>query len=186
MEIKFSPELLTILSYARDEAMRTGHYGIGEDHLALGLLRHRDNDACRALAACGIDPDALKKAVDEQIFADRPVPWQDQGLVRPTRGAAALLSAAAYEALKHGQTRIQSSHFLLALVRADRPAAAKLLRGQGLDYDRLCALMREQRFILPRQAQESTLPRVEDLLGPLGEQLTRLYGDAQAPTQMYS
>ena len=120
------------------------------------------------------------------MFNERAVPWQDQALVRPTRGAAALLSAAAYEALKHGQTRILSSHFLLALVRADRPHAAQLLRGQGLDYDRLYALMREHRFVLPRQEQESTLPRVEDLLGPLGEQLTRLYGDAQAPTQFYS
>ena len=179
MEIKFSPELLPILNYARDEAMRTGSYGIGADHLVLGLLRHRDNDACRALAACGIDADALKEAIDGQVFTDRAV-------VRPTRGAAALLSAAAYEALKHGQTRILSSHFLLALVRADRPHAVQLLRGQGLDYDRLYALMRENHFVLPRQEQESTLPRVEDLLGPLGEQLTRLYGDAQAPTKLYS
>lgn len=186
MEIKFSPELLTILSYARDEAMRTGHYGIGADHLVLGLLRHRDNDACRALAACGIDPDALKAALDGQLFSDPAVPWQDQARVLPTRGAAALLSAAAYEALKHGQTRILSSHFLLALIRAERPAAAQLLRSQGLDYDRLYALMREHHFVLPRQEQEGTMPRVEDLLGPLGEQLTRLYGDAQAPTQFYS
>ena len=65
-------------------------------------------------------------------------------------------------------------------------AAAQLLRGQGLDYDRLYALMREHHFVLPRQEQETALPRVEDLLGPLGEQLTRLYGDAQAPTQFYS
>ena len=186
MEIKFSTELLTILSYARDEAMRTGHYGIGADHLVLGLLRHRDNDACRALAACSIDADALKEAIDSRVFTDRAIPWQDQSLVRPTRGAAALLSAAAYEALKYGQNRILSSHFLLALIRADRPAAAELLRGQGLDYDRLYALMREHHFVLPRQEQEMPLPRVEDLLGPLGEQLTRLYGDAQAPTQFYS
>lgn len=186
MEIKFSQELLTILNYARDEAMRTGHYGIGADHLVLGLLRHRDNDACRALAACGVDPDALKEAIDGRVFSDRAVPWQDQALVRPTRGAAALLSAAAYEALKHGQTRILSSHFLLALVRAGRPASAELLRAQGLDYDRLYALMREHHFVLPRQEQEAALPRMEDLLGPLGEQLTRLYGDAQAPTQLYS
>ena len=46
--------------------------------------------------------------------------------------------------------------------------------------------MREHHFVLPRQEQETKLPRVEDLLGPLGEQLTRLYGDAQAPTQLYS
>jgi len=186
MEIKFSQELLTILCYAREEAMRTGHYGIGADHLMLGLLRHRDNDACRALDAFGIDMDALKEAIDGRVFSDRSVPWHDQARVRPTHGAAALLSAAAYEALKHGQTRILPSHFLLALVRADRPAAAEMLRAQGIDYDRLYTLMREHHFVPPRQEQEAKLPRVEDLLGPLGEQLTHLYGDAQAPTQFYS
>ena len=184
MEIKFSQELLTILNYARDEAMRTGHYGIGADHLVLGLLRHRDNDACRALAACGVDPDALKEAIDGRVFSDRAVPWQDQALVRPTRGAAALLSAAAYEALKHGQTRILSSHFLLALVRSGSGAAADLLRSRGLEYGRLRDLMHEHRFILPRR--QDALPRVEDLLGPLGEQLTRLYGQAGDDTRLLS
>ena len=184
MEIKFSPELLCILNYARDEAMRTGSYGIGADHLVLGLLRHRDNDACRALAACGVDPDALRKAIDGRVFADRAVPWQDQALVRPTRGAAALLSAAAYEALKHGQTRILSSHFLLALVRSGSGAAADLLRSRGLEYGRLRDLMHEHRFILPRR--QDALPRVEDLLGPLGEQLTRLYGQAGDDTRLLS
>ena len=75
MEIKFSAELQTILCYARDEAMRTGSYGLGADHIALGLLRHRDNDACRVLTACGVDLEALKQAIDERIFADRAVPW---------------------------------------------------------------------------------------------------------------
>ena len=45
MEIKFSPELLCILNYARDEAMRTGSYGIGPDHLFLGIIRHVENPA---------------------------------------------------------------------------------------------------------------------------------------------
>ena len=186
MEIKFSQELLTILNYARDEAMRTGHYGIGADHLVLGLLRHRDNDACRALAACGVDPDALKAAIDGQLFTDRAVPWQDQGQVRPTRGAAALLSAAAYEALKHGQTRILSSHFLLALLRSANNAAVDYLHGKDLRYDAVYALMREHLFVLPRSGQETVLPKIEDLLGPLGEQLTLLYGNAQAQTNYLS
>ena len=126
MEIKFSPELLCILNYARDEAMRTGSYGIGADHIMLALLRHADNNACRALAACGIVSDGLKEAIDRKIFSEKAVPWQDRAMVRPTRAAAAQLSAAAYEALKYGQHEILSSHFLLALVRSGSGAAADL------------------------------------------------------------
>ncbi|MBQ9661229.1 MAG: hypothetical protein IJV37_08260 [Bacteroidales bacterium] len=187
MKIKFSQEMLTILSYARDEAMRTGSYGIGVDHVVLGMLRHRDNNACRALAACGIDPDVLKEAIDARVFGERAVPWQDQALVRPTRAAAALLSGAGYETLRHAQSIILSSHFLLALIRSEGSAAVEILRGRGLDYDRLYALMREHRFVMPQSGQqESLLPRMEDLLGPLGEQLTHLYGDIQAKTNFIS
>ena len=49
MEIKVSEELNFIIRYAGDEAMRTGYYAIGHDHLFLGIIRHGDNDACRVL-----------------------------------------------------------------------------------------------------------------------------------------
>ena len=182
MEIKFSQEMLTILNYARDEAMRTGSYGIGADHVVLGVLRHGDNNACRALSACGIDAGSLKNAIDTRIFSDQAVPWQDLPRVRPTRAAAALLNGSAYEALKHGQHEIRSSHFLLALLRSEGNVSVDILQHLGLSYDRLYELMREHRFVLQRQEQEAVLPGIEDLLGPLGEQLTRLYGEA--PTQL--
>ena len=186
MTVKFSPEMLTILGYARDEAMRTGSYGIGADHIVLGLLRHRDNNACRTLEACGVDADALKAAVDAVVFAERAVPWEDRARVRPTRSAAALLSVAAYEMLRHGPGEILSTHFLLALVRSGHGAAVDYLHGKGLDYETLYALMRDHHFVLPRQMQEAPLPKVEDLLGPLGEQLTHLFGSVQAKTNYYS
>jgi len=49
MEIRISDELNDIIRYARDEAMRTGSYGIGPDHLFLGVLRHGDNAAFRTV-----------------------------------------------------------------------------------------------------------------------------------------
>lgn len=186
MKIKFSQELLTILGYARDEAMRTGSYGIGADHIVLGLLRHRDNNACRALAACGVGLDDFKEAIDARVFSDQAVPWHDQALVRPTRAAAALLSASAYEALKHNQFEILSSHFLLALLRSENNAAVEYLHDKGLRYDTVYALMREHLFVLPRSGQEPVLPKIEDLLGPLGEQLTHLYGEARDKINYYS
>ena len=42
MEIKISRELNIIINFARDEAMRTGSYGISPDHLLLGIIRHRE------------------------------------------------------------------------------------------------------------------------------------------------
>ena len=186
MNIRFSQEMLTILGYARDEAMRTGSYGIGADHIVLGILRHRDNNACRALAACGIDTASLKEDIDARVFAEQAVPWEDLPRVRPTRSAAALLHVAAYESLKYGRHEILSSHVLLALLRSGSGAAADFLRNRNLDYDALLAQMRKNQFILPHDAQQAPLPRLEDLMGPLGEELTRLFGSVQSKTNYFS
>ena len=69
--------------------------------------------------------------------------------------------------------------------RSGSGAAAEYLRSHGLEYGRLRDLMHGNRFILPRRSQVE-LPRVEDLLGPLGEQLTRLYGQAGDNTRLLS
>ena len=75
MKIKFSQELLTILGYARDEAMRTGCYGIGADHIVLGLLRPRANNASRGLAACGGGRDPFAAGPAPRAFSPtRPSP----------------------------------------------------------------------------------------------------------------
>lgn len=184
MEIKFSTDLQTILRYARDEAARTGSYGVDADHVVLGLLRHRDNEACRILSDAGMDLDAFKRDIDAQVLGERPVPWQDQAQIRPTRGAAALVGGAAYEALKQGGHEIFPAHLLLALIRHEKSTAAELLRNRSFDYDRLFALMREQDYISSHK--ELTMPRLEDLLGPLSEQLTRLYTNSESDTNFYS
>ena len=55
MEISISDELHSIINFSREEAMRTGSYGIAPDHLFLGILRHRENIATDALRAAEID-----------------------------------------------------------------------------------------------------------------------------------
>ena len=77
MEIKVSEELNFIIRYAGDEAMRTGYYAIGHDHLFLGIIRHGDNDACRVLQILGIDPDDFKRFIDSHIFSKDPIPYTD-------------------------------------------------------------------------------------------------------------
>jgi len=74
MQIRISEELNTILLYARDEAMRTGSYAIGADHLMLGILRHADNAACLLLKEMEVDLTAFKRYIDSCLFRDHSVP----------------------------------------------------------------------------------------------------------------
>ena len=55
MEIKISDELNAIINFSREEAMRTGSYGISPDHLFLGILRHGNNVASGILQSLGTD-----------------------------------------------------------------------------------------------------------------------------------
>ena len=63
MEISISDELNSIINFSREEAMRTGSYGIAPDHLFLGILRHRENTAVDVLRGNGIDIEEMKKEV---------------------------------------------------------------------------------------------------------------------------
>ena len=55
MALQVSDELSKIVSYAREEAMRTGSYGIGPDHLFLGLIRHEENTAFHTVQSLGVE-----------------------------------------------------------------------------------------------------------------------------------
>ena len=73
MRLRFSDKMHDVLGFTAEEALRTGWRAAGVDHLMLGLLRHRDNDACRALTESGIDPGDLKRSLDEHLFRPEPL-----------------------------------------------------------------------------------------------------------------
>ena len=178
MNLNLSDEFKTVISYARDEAMRTGHYGIGADHLMLAILRQRDNSACALLAAQGIDPEEFKLYIDRRIFRDKAIPYYDSDRVRPTRTAAGVISLAAYESLRSGQDSIGAAHLLLAICRAEDSASRAFLAERGLSYNALRALMSEKGMLSP--VKEGSQPRMEDIAAALGEQLGRLFSGGGA------
>ena len=67
MQLQVSEELNGIIKYSREEAMRTGSYGIGPDHLLLGIIRHEENAAFKAIQALGVEPSNLKAYIDSRI-----------------------------------------------------------------------------------------------------------------------
>ena len=77
MEIRISEELNSIINYAREEAMRTGSYGIGPDHLFLGIIRHGDNPGCTTLRGLGADLNSMKAFIDSRIFTNEQIPYSE-------------------------------------------------------------------------------------------------------------
>lgn len=154
MEIRISGELNDIIRYARDEAMRTGSYGIGPDHLFLGVLRHGDNAAFRTVTGLGIDADNFKRFIDSHIFTNEPIPYAESDKISFTRYAQNVLSITVLEASKQGVTEANSLHLLLALCRTTENYGQAYLRQHGVDYGRLLSYMRDEGMLGNDSAQE--------------------------------
>lgn len=154
MEIRISDELNDIIRYARDEAMRTGSYGIGPDHLFLGVLRHGDNAAFRTVTGLGIDADNFKRFIDSHIFINEPIPYAESDKISFTRYAQNVLSITVLEASKQGVTEANSLHLLLALCRTTENYGQAYLRQHGVDYGRLLSYMRDEGMLGKDPEQE--------------------------------
>lgn len=154
MEIRMSDELNDIIRYARDEAMRTGSYGIGPDHLFLGVLRHGDNAAFRTVTGLGIDADNFKRFIDSHIFTNEPIPYAESDKISFTRYAQNVLSITVLEASKQGVTEANSLHLLLALCRTTENYGQAYLRQHGVDYGRLLSYMRDEGMLGKDPEQE--------------------------------
>ena len=87
MQIQISEELNGIIKYAREEAMRTGSYGIGPDHLFLGIIRHEDNNAFRIIQALGTEPADLRHFIDGRIFTNEAIPFAEADHINFSRQA---------------------------------------------------------------------------------------------------
>ena len=137
MEISISDELNSIINYSREEAMRTGSYGIAPDHLFLGMIRHRENTAVDALRGVVIDIDEMKQFIDNHIFTNEHIPYSDIDKISFSRGVQNVLSFTVLEATKLRSAQASSQHLLLALCRAGGSYGSTYLNDLGVDYGRI-------------------------------------------------
>jgi len=134
MEIRISDQLNSIINYSREEALRTGSYGIAPDHLFLGILRHRENPAVDALMGVGTDIEELKQFIDSHIFTNEHIPYAEMENISFSRGAQNVLSFTILEATKIHCHEAGPQHLLLALCRAAGSYGSSYLRDTGVDY----------------------------------------------------
>ena len=134
MEIRISDQLNSIINYSREEAMRTGSYGIAPDHLLLAILRHRENSAVDALVGTGTDIEEMKQFIDSHIFTNEHIPYSEIDNISFSRGAQNVLSFTILEATKLRCREAGPEHLLLALCRAAGSYGSSYLRDNGIDY----------------------------------------------------
>ena len=126
--MKISEEFDAIIGFAREEAMRTGDFSIHADHLFLGLLRHRDNEAVRKLLEAGIEPAACKSYVESFLFRKEAVPYSMAEEIRLHRSAENAVNMAIAEAMREGAEEAGSIHLLRAICKQENCYSGMYLR----------------------------------------------------------
>ena len=133
-----------VLTSAAEEARRRGDRRLGTDHLLLGLLHDAESPVARALgvdlASARAAADALDRAalaavgVNIAHLGEPPRPVFARRLMPLTSGAREVLKRTLEETRTTRASRIDTRHFLIALLARDCPdPAAELLRALGVD-----------------------------------------------------
>ncbi len=168
MQLQVSDDLNAVIKYAREEAMRTGSYGIGPDHLFLGIIREEENAAFAAIRNLGVEPAELKSFIDGRIFTNETIPYEQLDNINFSRQAQNVLSITVMEASRLKSPAAMPQHLLLALCRTTESYGQLFLRSHGIDYGRLLAYFEDEGLLRPNQPQdESQEDRQQPSQGPV-------------------
>lgn len=140
MQLQLSNELNDILAYAKEEAMRLGNYIISTDHLVLGILRHKGNITVEALVSLGADVAQLKGHIEEAVMAKEPVPIEKENMVTLSKASENALKIMFLEARSLHVIKPDSSHLMLAILRAQDGNAVKWLEQLDITYSKVRTL----------------------------------------------
>jgi hypothetical protein len=133
---RFTDRARRVVVLAQEEAMRFDHNYIGTEHLLLGLLREEQGVAAVALAAVGVELEAVRVRLEEAVGRGTD---PQSGHIPFTPRAKKVLELSLREALQLGHNYIGTEHILLGLIREGKGLAAELIVGFGVPPSRLRA-----------------------------------------------
>jgi hypothetical protein len=133
---RFTDRARRVVVLAQEEAMRLDHNYIGTEHLLLGLLREEQGVAAVALAAVGVELEAVRARLEEAVGRGTE---PQSGHIPFTPRAKKVLELSLREALQLGHNYIGTEHILLGLIREGNGLAAQFIVGIGVPPSRLRA-----------------------------------------------
>jgi len=124
-----SAETIVALTFAEQEARRSGVTFIGTEHILMGLFLQETGAAAQVLRNNKVTIEALRQA--NASITGLGSGWTPRQLPL-TRRAVKILDAALAQAIDAGQERIETEHVLLAISRSDGGLAPQILEDLGV------------------------------------------------------
>ena len=127
-------------SSRRDRGATDGDDHVDTEHLDLGILAARPDEAARRCSRAGLTWSEVETRSDRPSAEARA----DEGPLPVSAGAKKALELSLPQAISSGHRRIGTRHLLLALMRGDSGLASQLLARHGVGLDRVVAFVRER------------------------------------------
>lgn len=128
---RFTERSQRVLVLAQEEAIRLGHSNIGTEHLLLGLVLEGEGIAAKALTLLEVDPNVVRKEVEQLIGRENVKPLNMSYTPRAKR----VIELSQDEARRLGHSYIGTEHLLLGLIREGEGVAAHVLNNLGVNLN---------------------------------------------------
>ncbi len=135
---KFTERARGLVQSAQDILVRYQHTQLDTEHLLLAMLEQNDGLAVQVLQTLNVDVRALGHATEEALARAPKVQYADQGAqVYITPRIKRVFDLAKEEAQRLQDSYIGVEHLLLGLVKEGDGGAARLLKGQNVDEEKV-------------------------------------------------
>lgn len=144
------------IAAAEREARELGHPVVGTEHLLLGLLSDETSAASAALRDAGATLSAARAKVREAVGVRSAAPIDEGSQSASARASRALGRAARFSHTRRSPT-VTSEHLLEGVLDVEG-TAGQVLRGVGVDVDRLRATLAGEVDVAPMASRVQAEP----------------------------
>ncbi|MGL5959488.1 MAG: Clp protease N-terminal domain-containing protein, partial [Bacteroidales bacterium] len=170
MEFNTSQEVLDVLEFSREEAVRLGCHAVGTEHLMLGILREGNNSATDILDALKINLKQLKEVLEDTVRIGEPLQMDSIEELPLYNATVTALKMQEFEARTQNSITIKAIHTLLAILRAEDDTTTSTLEKFGVTYRAVLSTFKGEYRALEDTEVRQRLDKVEDDSLEAGEQ----------------
>lgn len=136
MDAKLTEHAKNVIKAGSDEAMRLRSDFFGVEHLFLGIVREKECKAMQILSDFNIDPQSIKKEIEQTIQKQGVFSTLNQERDVPLlKQTERVIKLSFLEATDIGVDEIGTEHFLAAILKEGNNLVANILFGHGLTYE---------------------------------------------------
>src|SRR5690554_3711729 len=129
---KFTQKSIEAVQESQNIAVRLGNPELSELHMHAALIRNREGLVPRVLSLMGINPDEIRRTVDNKL--DK-LPKQSGGNIHPGRSYSKVLMDAEEEAKNFKDEYVGVEHLYLAILSSKGTHSGDIFREYGITRD---------------------------------------------------